>query len=225
MRLIHWIFFTATAGVSLGFALYGRWVFWKYAQPRYRGAVTGCEIARFVLDQAGLPQIGVTPLPPSEEYPSSEGLFVEPWVYDGSDFLSILRAARQAFLKGQLSNMTFWVRLKRRVAFVVRFTVVSGWVLLLCGKFVPGLQFLIEIGLGCFVTVMLMMVFDLPIELEIKERTTALLQKSGYFQPNELMCLKKLNQAVALRGLAALIWVPWVQGIGFWPQNRNAYGL
>ncbi len=225
MNLIHWIFLTGTVGVSLCFTLYGQWVFWKYAQPRYQGAITGCEIARFVLDQAGLSQVGVTPLTPSEDYPSSEGLFVEPWVYEGSDFLSILRAARQAFLKGQLSNMTFWVRLKQRVAFVVRFTVFSGWVLLLSGKFIPGAQFLMDVGLGCFVTVMLVAAFDLPFEWEIKEKTTVLLQKSGYFQLNELTYLKKLNQAIALKGLAALIRAPFNQCRGFWQKNGNLYGI
>ena len=33
--------------------------------------------------------------------------------YEGHDFLSLLHAARQAFLKCQLSNLTFWCGLKR----------------------------------------------------------------------------------------------------------------
>ncbi len=225
MGLIHWIFLIGTVGVSLCFTLYGRWVFWKYAQPQYQTAVTGCEVARFVLDQAKLSQIGVTPLEPTEEYPSSEGLFVEPRVYGGRDFLSILRAARLAFLKGQLSNMTFWIRLKRRVAFVVRFMVLSGWVLLVLGRSVPGLQFFINMGLGCFATVMLMGMFDLPFELETKEKTTALLYQSGSFQMNELMYLKKLNQAIAFRGLSSLIRAPFDQCRCFWKKNRNLYDI
>ena len=225
MNLIHWVFFIGTAGVSLCFTLYGQWVFLKYAQPQYRSAVTGCEIARFVLDQAGLLQVGVTPLESSEEYPSSEGLFVEPQVYEGHDFLSILHAARLAFLKGQLSNMTFWVHLKRRVAFVARFTVFTGWILFLLGSFVPGTQFLINVGLGCFVTVMLMVVFDLPSEQEIKEKTLGLLQRSGSFQLNELMYLKKLNQAIALWGLSTLIRAPFDHCRCFFQKKRDPYGI
>ena len=225
MNLIHWVFFMGTAGVSHCFTLYGQWVFWKYAKPQYRSAVTGCEIARFVLDQAGLPQVGVTPLDPSAEYPSSEGLPVEHGVYEGHDFLSILHAARLAFLKGQLSNVTFWVHLKQRVAFVARFTVFSGWTLFLLGSFVPGAQFLINMGLGCFVTVMLMAAWDLPSEQEIKEKTLGLLQRSGCFQLNELMYLKKLNQAIALWGLSTLIRAPFDQCRHLFQKKKDPYGI
>ena len=150
MNPVHWLFFIGTVVVSLGFALYGQWVLWKYTAASYRTAVTGCEMARFVLDQAGLLQVPVTPIEPSEEYTSAEGLFLEPKVYEHHDFLSILQAARQAFLKSQLSNLTFWVRLKKRMFFVIRFTVLTGWVLLVLGYFVPGLRVLVNFGLGCF---------------------------------------------------------------------------
>lgn len=225
MSLIQWFLFIGTVGLSLCFTLHGQWIFWKYVQPHYRNAVTGCEIARFILDQAGLSQIGVTPLALAEEYPPSDGLFVEPQVYEGRDFLSILRAARQAFLKGQLSNMTFWIRLKQRTAFVVRFTVFSGWVLFLLGNFVAGARFLIDLGLGCFVAVMLLAAFDLPFELEIKEKMTALLQSSGAFQLNELMYLKKLNQAMAFWGLSSVIRGPFDQCRCLWERKRNPYGI
>ena len=201
----HWLFFIGTVVVSLGFTLYGGWVFWKYKTPSYRTTVTGCEIARFVLDKAGFVQVPVTPLEPSEEYPSTESLFLEPTIYEGRDFLSILRAARQAFLKSQLSNMTFWVRLKKRIAFVIRFTVLAGWALLVLGNLSPGLRFLVNLGLGCFVVVMALVIFDLPFELEVEEKTSRLLGNSGHFQPNEMAHLKKLGRATALSGLAAIV--------------------
>ena len=165
MNPVHWLFFVGTVVVSLGFALHGQWVLWKYRAPSYGTTVTGCEIARFVLDKAGLLQVPVTPGGPSEEYSSTDSLFLEPSTYEGHDFLSILHAARQAFLKSQLSNMTFWVRLKKRMAFVIRFTALAGWTLLIPGYFVPGLRFLVNLGLGCFSVVMALVIFDLPFEL------------------------------------------------------------
>ena len=176
MNPVHWLFFIGTVVVSLGFALYGQWVLWKYTAASYRTAVTGCEMARFVLDQAGLLQVPVTPIEPSEEYTSAEGLFLEPKVYEHHDFLSILQAARQAFLKSQLSNLTFWVRLKKRMFFVIRFTVLTGWVLLVLGYFVPGLRVLVNFGLGCFSVGMALVIFDLPFELEVEEKISKLLK-------------------------------------------------
>ena len=225
MNPVHWLFFTGTVVVSLGFAFYGQWVLWKYKAPAYRTIVTGCEIARFVLDKAGLIQVPVTPVKPSEEYPSVEGLFLEPKIYEGRDFLSILQAARQAFLKGQLSNMTFWVRLKKRMAFVIRFTVLSGWIVLLLGNFLPPLRFLVNLGLGCFSVVMGLVIFDMPFELEVDEKTSRLLRHSGHFQPNEMVHLKKLGQATALLGLSAIILAPFNKCLCLLGKKGMAYGL
>jgi Zn-dependent membrane protease YugP len=221
----HWLFFIGTVVVSLGFALHGGWVFWKYKKPSYRTTVTGCEIARFVLDKAGFVQVPVTPVEPSEEYPSTEGLFLEPKIYEGRDFLSILRAARQAFLKSQLSNMTFWVRLKKRMTFVIRFTVLTGWILLVLGNFSPGFRFLLNLGLGCFVVVMSLVIFDLPFELEVEEKTSKLLGHSGYFQPNEMAHLKKLSRAAALSGLAAIVRAPFDKCLCLAGKKGMGYGL
>lgn len=209
MSPVQWFFFAGTAGISLGFALYCRWVFWKYKAPAYRTAVTGCEIARFVLDKAGLFHVPVTPAEPSGDYPAAEGLFLEPEIYEGRDFLSVLRAARQAFLKSQLSNMVFWVRLKKRVTFVIRFTVLAGWVLLMFGNLFHSLRFLIDLGLGCFTVVMALVVWDLPFELEVVEKTSAILKQSGNFQPNEMVHLKKLGRAGALGGFSAIVRAPF----------------
>ncbi len=225
MNPVHWLFFIGTVIVSLGFALHGQWVLWKYKASSYRTTVTGNEVARFVLDQAGLFQVPVTPIEPSEEYPSVEGLFLEPKAYEGRDFLSILQAARQAFLKSQLSNITFWVRLKKRMAFVIRFTVLAGWILLLFGNFSPAFRFLVNLGLGCFSVVMALVIFDLPFELEVEEKTSGLLKHSGYFQPNEVIHLKKLSQVIALWGLAAVIRAPFDRCLCFLGRKGSVHGF
>ena len=225
MNPVHWFFFIGTVVVSLGFALHGQWVFWKYKAPSYRTTVPGCEIARFVLDKAGLVQVPVAPIEPSEEYLSAEGLFLEPKVYEGHDFLSVLQAARQAFLKSQLSNMTFWVRLKKRMIFVIRFTVLAGWILLVFGNFFTALRCLVNLGLGCFTVAMALVIFDLSFELEVEEKTSKLLKHSGYFQPNEIVHLKKLGQAIALWGLAAIVRAPFDKCLCLMGKKGRAYGL
>ncbi len=222
---VHWLFFIGTVGVSLVFALYGQWVLLKYKASTYRTAVTGCEVSRFVLDQAGLLHIAVTPIEPSEEPSSMEGLFLDPKVYEGRDFLSLLRAARLAFLKSQLSNMTFWVRLKKRMAFVIRFTVLSGWILLALGCFVPGLRFLVNLGLGCFSVVMGIVIFDLPFEMEVEEKTFKLLKQSGHFQINEMLHLKKLNRAIALWGVASIVRAPFNKCLLLLGKKGTVYEL
>ena len=225
MNPIHWLFFIGTVVVSLGFFLYGQWVLWKYRAPSYRTAATGCEIARFILDQAGLFQVAVTPVRPDNDFPSMEGLFLEPKVYEGRDFLSVLQAARQAFLKCQLSNMTFWVRLKKRMAFVIRFTALTGWVLLILGCFIPALYFLVNLGLGCFLVVMALAIFDLPFELDVEEKTSRLLKNADHFQPNEMVHLKKLNQAIALWGLASVVRAPFNRCLCVLGKKEVIYGL
>jgi len=225
MNPVHWFFFIGTVVVSLGFAIYGHWVLWKFKAPSYRAAVTGCEIARFVLDKAGLVHIPVTPIEFSDEYPSDEALFLSPKVYEGRDFLSVIQAARQAFLKCQLSNMTFWVRLKRRMAFVIRFTAFAGWILFLAGMFVPGLRALMNLALGSFSVILALLIFDLPFELDVEEKTLKLLKTSGHFQLNEMIHLKKLNQAIALWGLGAIVRAPFNKCLCLFGKGGGDYGL
>ncbi|HOW59899.1 MAG TPA: zinc metallopeptidase [Candidatus Omnitrophota bacterium] len=223
MNPIHWFFLIGTVAVSVAFAFYGQWVLWRYAQSSHQTVVTGCEVARFVLDQAGLVHISVAPLGPSMEPSSAEGLLLDPRIYEGRDFLSILQAARQAFLKSQLSNVTFWIRLKKRIAFINWFLVLSGWVLLVLGNFFAPLRFFINLGLGCFCVVMLLAIFDLPFEVEVAERTSALIKRYGHFQHNEMMCLKKINQARAFWGLTAIVLAPF-QCFYFLGKNGKIYG-
>jgi len=221
----HWLFFIGTVVVSLGFALYGQWVLWKYKTSSYRTIVTGCEVARFVLDQAGLHHIAVTPIEPSEEYYAQEGLFLEPKIYEGHDFLSVLRAARHAYFKSQLSNMTFWIRLKKRMSFVIHFTALAGWILFISGIFFPPLRFLVNLGLGCFSVVMALVIFDMPFELEVEEKTSLLLKNSGHFQLNEWIRLKKLNRAIALWGLAAVVRAPFDKCLYLFGKKGMVYEL
>ncbi len=185
MNPVQWFFFNISAVVSLAFTLYRQWVLWRYVKPSYQTIVTGCEVARYVLDQAGLVHISVSPMDPGETDLSMEGLFLTPRIYEGRDFMSITQAARQAFLKSQLANLTFWIRLKKRLAFIMGFTVLSGWLFLIAGSFVPVLEFLINLGLGCFMVVMCFALFDLPSEFRIQEKVNALLRRSGHFQQNE----------------------------------------
>ena len=225
MSPVHWLFFIGTVVVSLGFALLGQWVFWKYKASSYRTAVTGCEVARFILNQAGLLQMAVTPVEPSDDSPSMESLFLEPKVYEGRDFLSVLQAARQAFLKSQLSNMTFWVRLKKRMSFVIHFTVLAGWILLISGYFIPALRFLVTLGLGCFLGGMALVLLDLPFEVDVEEKTSKLLEDSGHFQPHEMAHLKKLNRAIALRGLASVVRAPFNKCLCMIGKREMIYGI
>jgi Zn-dependent membrane protease YugP len=108
---------------------------------------------------------------------------------------------------------------------VIRFTVLAGWVVLFLGCFVPGLRFLVNLGLGCFSVVMAMVIFDLPFEIEVEEKTLKLLRHSGYFQMNEMLHLKKLNRAIALWGMASLVRAPFNKCLCLFGKKGMAYGL
>lgn len=199
-------------GVSAAFTLYDLWVRGKYTMPQQGTPFTGCETARLVLDSMGVIHVSVTPveLPDvPENHLASEGLFLEKKVYEGRDILSLVHAARQAFLKGQLSDITFWVLLKKKMAFAVRFTVLLGWLLILLGIGFGSLGFFRDLGLGAFTVVMVLAVFDLPFELEMEERTSRIVKESGELAPHEMMCFRKVNRAVSFSGLTCLIRAPF----------------
>jgi Zn-dependent membrane protease YugP len=87
------------------------------------------------------------------------------------------------------------------------------------------LRFLVNLGLGCFSVVMVLAVFDLPFELEVEEKTSGLLKRSGHFQMNEMVHLKKLNQAIAFWGLASLIRALFDRGLCLKGKKGRVYGF
>ncbi len=228
MSPVHWLIFIFTFLPSLGVAFYGRWVLMKYALPSYRTGVTGCEIARFILDHAGLIQISINPLEKDSLTGGSaevNALEMDRGTYEGKDFLSILEAARQAFLKIHLANVTFWAHIKKRSGFMIRMAVIAGWALIALGAVVPGAGFLATLGLGIFIGALVVGIFELPFELQMEEETSQLLKRSGYFQPNELIHLKKLNMAASFWGLACIIRAPFDPRAYFFQKNGKVYGV
>jgi Zn-dependent membrane protease YugP len=211
MSAIHWIFLLVTVGVSLLFTLYHRWVMGKYAVQRHPTPLTGCEAARMILDAMGVIHVSVTPVEPPhspEEYLASEGLFLEKGICDGRDVLSLVRAARQSFLKGQLSNTIFWVHLKKKMALAVRIGVTLGWIFFLAGILSRGNPFFLDTAFGAFGVVMALVLLDLPFELEIEEKTSRILKVAGGLAEYEFTSFKKVNQAVSFAGLTCLFRAP-----------------
>ncbi|OQA57694.1 MAG: putative neutral zinc metallopeptidase [Candidatus Omnitrophica bacterium ADurb.Bin277] len=224
MNPVQWLFFLATVGISAGIAVYGFWIKWKYSLSGFAASITGAEVARGVLDKMGMVHVSVTPVASPatpDEHLSGEGFFIPRRIYDGRDLPSLVQAARHAFLKGQLSNLTFWYLLKRKMIFIARISVILGWIFFLAGMSFEGLRFLIGAGLGLFTVVMAFVFFDLSFELEREEKTSAILAVSGCLKPHELTCFRKLNQAAALEGLACLILFPISPVIAFSQRGRR----
>jgi hypothetical protein len=72
---------------------------------------------------------------------------------------------------------------------------------------------------------MALVIFDLPFELEIEEKTSKLLKNSGHFQPNEMIHLKKLNQAIALWGIASVVRAPFNKCLCMIGKREMIYGV
>jgi len=220
------LLFLLTVGISFIVVLYGAWVKVKYCRPGFLTAITGSEVARMVLDKMGMFHVSVTPVECSDEAVSSsasEGLFISRKIYDGRDIPSLVRAARGAFLKGQLSNLIFWTHLKKKVTFAAQVTVVLGWICFLAGMLIRNAGFLVTPGLGAFAVVLLLSFYDLSFELDAEDRTSRLMKEARCLEPHEWMCFQRLNRAAALEGLACLVLMPWnlVSGV----LRRNCHGI
>ncbi|OQA51009.1 MAG: putative neutral zinc metallopeptidase [Candidatus Omnitrophica bacterium ADurb.Bin292] len=226
MNPLQGLLFLLTVGISFIVVLYGAWVKMKYCRPGFLTAITGSEVARMVLDKMGMFHVSVTPVECPDEAVSSsasEGLFISRKIYDGRDIPSLVRAARGAFLKGQLSNLIFWTHLKKKVTFAAQVTVVLGWICFLAGMLIRNAGFLVTPGLGAFAVVLLLSFYDLSFELDAEDRTSRLMKEARCLEPHEWMCFQRLNRAAALEGLACLVLMPWnlVSGV----LRRNRHGI
>ena len=224
MNPVHWLFFIATVGLSAAVAFYGIWVRGRYSMPGVASSLTGCDAARLVLDRMGMAHVSITPVGGGKNpdgLSESDGFFLPRRIYDGRDLVSLVRAARLAFVKGQLSNSVFWEHLKRKMVFAARVTVFLGWICFLSGVFIRGLGFLMPLGLGAFSVVVLFSFLDLSFELEMEERTSKMFKDADCFEPHELVCFRKLNLAMSLERIACLVRLPSDSVSGLFVRSRH----
>ena len=178
----------------------------RYKNNPTRRGITGCEVARYLLDMAGSPEIPVDFHSPGRqrEMPIKH-LLLDKKIYEGSMLFAAAEAARQSVLlirRGMNADYQtrFWDFLGAPLPF--------AWIAFILSYTGRGLHFLRVFSGSVFLGIVVLAVFDLPAQWELSRQAFELLKSAGQFEVDELIKLKKILQGLRLNRVASLFDFP-----------------
>lgn len=179
----------------------------RYSRVASRSGLSGAEVARNLLDRAGLHHVRVEMVQGflTDHYdPRARVLRLSPPVYQSSSLASLGVAAHEA--GHALQHRTGYLPLQLRSALVpvVSFGSNLAIPLLLLG-IILGLPSLARLGVYAFTLAVLFTLITLPVEFNASRRAIALLESGGYLSRQELVGARQVLNAAALTYVAAAL--------------------
>ncbi|GIM27858.1 neutral zinc metallopeptidase [Clostridium polyendosporum] len=181
--------------------------FKKYSQVRSNNGLTGSQVARMLLDNAGLYNIPVELVPGSlsDHYdPKNKVLRLSQDVYYSNSVASIGVAAHEVghAIQHQRSYIPLIVR--NSIVPVVNLGSGLSWILFLLG-IVLGIQPLVTFGIILFSGVVIFQLITLPVEFNASSRALKILSSRGILYNDEIKGARKVLDAAAMTYVAATL--------------------
>ncbi len=176
----------------------------RYGREAGRRGITGGEIARGLLDAAGLPQV-VVDSSGSRKAGTESGevkkLLLPRHIYQGQTLRGAAQAAHEvaAALKASSNLVALRTALN-----VIRTTSCAAWVLLIAG-WLLNLHFLGALAALFYVSAFVGAICWVPAEWETSEFAYEILKKQSFFEIDELAKLKNILLGIRLEGLALVL--------------------
>ena len=192
-------------------AMYAQWkvnnTFKKYSEVRSRSGLTGAAVARQLLQENGISDVGVEEFAGklTDHYdPKSKTLRLSETVYGSSSLAAIGVAAHET--GHAIQDHLAYAPLKIRSSFVPVANLGSSAafpIFFLGFLFRSGIM--LEVGILLFTAVVAFQLITLPVEFNASSRALATLETSGYLDTEELIPARKVLQAAALTYVAAAL--------------------
>ena len=181
--------------------------FSKYSKVNSVNGYTGAQVARMLLDSAGLFDIPVEIVQGklTDHYdPTKRVMRLSSEVYNGTSVASIGVAAHET--GHALQDKERYVPLKLRNAIVpaVNFSSNASWVLFLIG-IILSIHSLINIGIILFSAVVLFQLVTLPVEFNASSRAIKVLESRNILYGDEIKGAKSVLSAAAMTYVAATL--------------------
>jgi hypothetical protein len=186
--------------------------FQEYSRYRSERGMTGREVARAMLDRAGLQEVDIERVEGrlSDHYdPREKVLRLSEGVYGSPSLAALGVAAHEAGHAVQDAHGYVPLKLRQFVAPAAAFGSNLGPIIAIVGImltfFTPwaGAALIAKIGIGIFAVATVFTVITLPVELNASKRALASLTEGGYVQPDERKHAKAVLDAAALTYMAA----------------------
>lgn len=181
--------------------------FSKYLRVPTRKGYTGAQVARVLLNEAGLDEVPIQVAAGqlTDHYdPRHRVLRLSNDVYRGSSIASVSVAAHEVGHAIQHANGYLPLSLRNMVFPIARFGSSAAWFFIIGGLLLPALQGLMDVGILLFGTAVLFQIITLPVEFNASSRAMQLLHMNGFITPDESSGAKKVLSAAALTYVAAM---------------------
>lgn len=181
--------------------------FEKYKNHRNYNGYTGVEVARRLLDNAGLYNIPIELVQGklSDHYdPSNRVLRLSSEVYYGNSVASIGVAAHEVGHAIQHKESYRPIQLRNAIVPAVNIGSGFSWILFFLGIFL-GISGLVYLGIVLFSFVVIFQIITLPVEFNASNRALRVLENMRILQGEELKGAKKVLDAAAMTYVAATI--------------------
>lgn len=179
----------------------------KYNQVRTISGYTGKEIARMILDEAGLFDVRIEVINSKlgDHYdPSSRILRLSPDVYSGGSISSAGIAAHEVGHAIQHKEKYRPLTIRNLIVPVVNVSSSISWVLFFIGLLL-GFKGLTMLGIILFSAVVVFQLITLPVEFDASNRALNILKSRGILYGDEAKNAQKVLDAAAMTYVAATL--------------------
>lgn len=180
--------------------------FKKYSQVSSVSGRNGSQLARMLLDRAGLSNVRIEHIAGqlSDHYdPRDQVLRLSDSVYGSTSVAALGVAAHEVGHAIQHGEQYAPLILRNSIVPVVNFASMASFPLLLIGLFIA--RPLAIVGVLLFTAVVIFQLITLPVEFNASRRAVTLLADGGYIYGDEIPAVKKVLGAAALTYVAAAL--------------------
>jgi Zn-dependent membrane protease YugP len=181
--------------------------FKKYSKVNSANGYTGAQVARMLLDGAGLFDVPVEIVEGklTDHYdPSKRVMRLSSEVYNGTSVASIGVAAHETGHAMQDSEKYVPLRLRNSIVPAVNFSSNASWVLFIAG-IILSVPSLINIGIALFSAVVVFQLITLPVEFNASSRALNILESKSILYGDEIKGAKSVLNAAAMTYVSAAI--------------------
>ena len=179
----------------------------KYSRVRTTNGYTGMQVARMMLDEAGLFDVRIEMINTKlgDHYdPSSRVLRLSPEVYSEPTISSAGIAAHEVGHAIQHKEGYKALVIRNSIVPVVNFSSSLSWIIFLAGLLL-GFKGLTTLGILLFSAAVVFQLITLPVEFNASNRALRVLQSRGILYGNEIKGAERVLGAAAMTYVAATL--------------------
>lgn len=192
--------------LTIGAQVYVNSSYNKYSKIKTNSGETGEQVARQILDKAGLENVSVLETTGflSDHYdPRHKAVFLSSTNYYSNSISSIAVAAHECGHAIQDQEKYIFMNIRAALIPFVNFSSYAGYIVITLGC-ILGLLDLIWLGIIAESVILLFQVITLPVEFNASRRALKALEKDSYLTKKELNGGKTVLKAAALTYVASV---------------------